>query len=80
MKHLEAKFEVKPLGEPKRLLGMNMNIKPGMIEIDQSDKIQELIAQYGISKRTCNTSIPTHLKLKRPKDNTMKNKNYPKMV
>eukprot|EP00122_Pirum_gemmata_P012572 Pgem_evm1s11691 len=26
MKHLEAKFEVKPLGEPKRLLGMNMNI------------------------------------------------------
>eukprot|EP00122_Pirum_gemmata_P000635 Pgem_evm1s561 len=80
MKHLEAKFEVKPLGEPKRLLGMNMNIKQGIIEIDQSDKIQELIDQYGINNRTCNTPIPTHLKLKRPKDNTMKNKNYPKMV
>eukprot|EP00122_Pirum_gemmata_P013548 Pgem_evm1s12619 len=39
----EAKIEVKPLGEPKRLLAMNMNIKQGMIEIDQSHKIQELI-------------------------------------
>eukprot|EP00122_Pirum_gemmata_P009654 Pgem_evm2s8909 len=49
--------------------------------IDQSDTIQALIDQYGLkSKRICNTPIPTHLKLKRPKDKTMKHKKYPKMV
>lgn len=65
---LSQEFKMKDLGPVKRFMGLNIDIKPNLIEIDQSHYIRKILHKF--SMKECNplkTPMEVNLKLV-PKD------------